>query len=257
MAFKICKQGTCGITVTDINEDYQTSSILTTSGNIYYTFTESSSVNALISITYDDTRTLVTSDVTTHYVSHNDTTDEDTNVTDESVLEFGTDGLYEVQHLILPTIEYVEKYINQGLATLFPNGIYYTYDGKVYKYGSQEEVDMELLVEINTTGTTIIKETKNTFSLCHLQDCFYNLCKKLLNNLCGCNKDCDKANTYSQDIFNRDLIWMAINTIRYAIESGQYFEAQRLLESVSGCGNICAQFNTDSNLNTSGCGCNH
>jgi hypothetical protein len=22
MAFKICKQGTCGITVTDINEDY-------------------------------------------------------------------------------------------------------------------------------------------------------------------------------------------------------------------------------------------
>ncbi len=256
MAFKVCKKGTCGITITDINEDYQTTSILTTTGNIYYTFTESGSVNAITSITYDNTRTLVESDITEHNVSHNDTTDVDTNITDESTLTFGSDGLYEVTHIILPTKDYVTTYIEQGLTTLFPNGIYYLDNKKIYKYGSNEEIEVAVLVELNTTGTTIIKETKNTFSLCHLQDCFYNLCKKLLSNLCGCNKDCNKTSTYSEDIFNRDLIWMAINVIKYAINEGQYYEAQRLLESIDNCGNICSQFDSDNNLNTSGCGCN-
>lgn len=255
MAFKICKKGDCGITVTDLNE-YLDSSVLNIAGNIYYTFEESSSVNAIISISYDNTRTLVASDITKHEISTDDQTGETTNVTDESELTFGNDGLYEVVHLVLPNQKYIEKYSSQ-LPSTFPNGVYYINDEtkKIYKYGSTEEVDVALLVELNETGTTINKEMKNTFSLCRLQDCFYKLCKDLLNNLCGKSK-CTATDKYSQEILNRDIIWMALNVIKYAIEQGQYLEAQRILENITGCGNICGKFETN-NLNSSGCGCNH
>lgn len=253
MAFKICKKGDCGITITDLNE-YLDTSILTIAGDIYYTFDESASVNAIVSITYDNTRTLVDSDITKHETSTNDQTGETVNVNDESELTFGVDGLYEVVHIVLPNQKYMEKYTD--IEGYFPNGIYYVNDEtkKIYKYGSPEEVDVALLVELNEAGTTINKEIKNTFSLCRLQDCFYNLCKELLNNLCSIN-NCKSTEIYHQDILNRDIIWMALNVIKYAIDSGQYLEAQRLLENITGCGNICGKFET-TNLNSSGCGCN-
>ena len=34
---------------------------------------------------------------------------------------------------------------------------------------------------------------------------------------------------------------MAINIIKYLIGFGQYYEAQRILESITQCGNICKE----------------
>ena len=48
MAFKLCKKGNCGVTITDLNE-YQIQSYLTRSSTIYYTFMQSASINTLSS----------------------------------------------------------------------------------------------------------------------------------------------------------------------------------------------------------------
>ena len=115
------------------------------------------------------------------------------------------------------------------------------------------KVEIEELLEINPEGSTIIKETKNTFSLCHLLECFYNICKDLLSKLCPIN--CNSKSSYQELILNRDLIWMAINVIRYCIDLGQYYEAQRFLEQIQGCGTICRQYDVNKLKQAGGCGC--
>lgn len=256
MAFKICKKGTCGLTVTDLNdEDYQIVSMINTSGLIYYTFEESSTINALVSISYNDERVIRATDITTHSVVVNDQTGETTNVTDESEFEFEVDGLHSIYHIIVPTAEYVEKYRSQ-LYTYFPNGVYFTDNGKVYFLNSDlevEDAEIETLFDINTEGTTIIREEKNTFSLCNLEKCFAGICKALLSDLCP--EKCDTRDKYSQQIYNRDLVWMAINVIKYCIELGQYYEAQRYLELINGCGEFCSQYMSANKVKGIGCGC--
>lgn len=59
-------------------------------------------------------------------------------------------------------------------------------------------------------------------------------------------------------IYNRDIIWMAINVIKYLIELGQYYEAQRVLEDITQCGGICKDVMVDKNtIGGGGCGCNN
>ena len=258
MAFKICKKGTCGITVTDLNDDnYQLVSMMTTTGSIYYTFLESATINALVSVSYADERKLQAYDITTHRTVINDVTEQETYVTDESMFQFEVDGLHEITHIILPNADYISKF--EGLVhTYFKGGVYYTDGQKVYQFledYTSEEIDIETLLEINPCDTTIIKETKGTFSMCHLEECFANICKDLLSKLC--TERCNGTSKYAQDIFNRDLVWMTINVIKYCIEIGQYYEAQRFLENLIGCGNICAQYISGNGKKGSGCGCSN
>jgi hypothetical protein len=60
--------------------------------------------------------------------------------------------------------------------------------------------------------------------------------------------------SYKQKIFNRDVLWMGINVIKYSLEVSQYYEAQRILEDLTRCGNLC-----DTSLinPTYDCGCNN
>lgn len=252
MAFKLCKKGDCGITVTDLNSgEYQNISVLTTSGNIYYTFPESATINILSSINYEGEYTIEASEINPHYQ-----TEDGLDVPDESELSYGIDGLYQVDHLILPTIEWYENYQSDVLN--YFSLVYVIDNGRVLKLNNAtktfNEITLEELLEVNTTGTTIIKESKNTFSLCHLLDCFYNLCKDLLSKLCPLS-NCKGKSEYADLILNRDMIWMAINVIKYCIELGQYYEAQRILEQISGCGTICYKYDKSKAKNNRGCGC--
>jgi hypothetical protein len=40
-------------------------------------------------------------------------------------------------------------------------------------------------------------------------------------------------------IYKRDLLWSALNVIKYMIEIDQYEEAERLLERIMGCNGLC------------------
>lgn len=251
MAFKLCKKGNCGVTITDLNE-YQIQSYLTRSSTIYYTFMQSASINTLSSINYEGESTLQAYKINTHYE-----TDEHLPVPDESDLDFVVDGLYEVNHLILPTLEWYETYKTEVFGENGFTSVYFIDGEDVYKVNpvTREiiKVEIEELLEINPKGSTIIKETKNTFSLCHLLECFYNICKDLLSKLCPIN--CNSKSSYQELILNRDIMWMAINVIRYCIDLGQYYEAQRFLEQIQGCGTICRQYDINKLKQAGGCGC--
>lgn len=251
MAFKLCKKGNCGVIITDMNE-YQSQSYFTKSSNIYYTFEQSASINTLTSINYEGETTLQVHEINKHYL-----TEDGVQVIDESQLDFKVDGLYEVNHIILPTLEWYETYKEEVFGVNGFTGVYFIDEDKIYKVHpitrEIEEVSIEQLLEVNTEDTTIIKETKNTFSLCHLLECFYNICKDLLSKLCPVS--CNSKSQYQDLILNRDLIWMAINVIKYCLELGQYYEAQRFLEEIQGCGTICRQYDVDKLKQAGGCGC--
>ena len=244
--FKVYTTGGCTIKVTDCS-DYASESVLSSYG---YTFMQTCTVNVLRRMTDKDTYTVVTSDIQQHYLSE----DGVTQVIDESSLDFGEDGLYEINHIILPNTDWFDTYKgNVLISSVYSNGIYITDGEKIYKYinNSLEEVPVEQLVVANPVNTTISIGSKNTFSVCHLKECYYAISKKLLNEICplACSKD-----EFKEDEFNRDLIWMALNVIRYCLDLGQYYEALRFLKQIQGCGNVCPQY-TETTVNHTGCGC--
>ncbi len=247
--FKLCKQGTCGIAITGLerdNSEYLTDSTTVSIRN--YTFLQSVTINAITSIKSDSTETLDTYGVVTH----------ETDVVDESDFNFSTDGLYKVTHIILPTDAWLTSAIEKnGISTYTLIYYYDTTTKSIYKYLNSVKTvsSIEELLEVNASDTTtIIRADKNTFCLCRLNECFYKLCKALFSSLPA--KCYNKIDENKNMIYNRDLIWMAINIIKYLIEQSQYYEAQRILEEVTQCGSICSNIVVDKNSG-GGCGCSN
>lgn len=177
------------------------------------------------------------------------------------------DGLYEVTHIILPTDVWLKYVLERDKSALTAYNLIYYYDTQsqsFMKYVDEESVavSVEEILEVNATPltdvkektTTIIRGDKNTFCMCHLNECFYRLCKNLLGDLPGrCQNKLDDVKML---IYNRDIIWMGINVIKYLIELAQYYEAQRVLEDITQCGGICKD--VDRVVEGGGsCGCNN
>jgi hypothetical protein len=110
--------------------------------------------------------------------------------------------------------------------------------------------DVKEIIEIDAEDTTIIKSSLYTFCICYLQECLYKINKNLINELCG--KCANKINYSKEKVINRDLILMSLHIIKYLIDFGSYLEAQRVLESISQCGNICK---TLTKSDDNGCRC--
>ena len=245
--FTVCRQGTCGISITGVERDSnQYLTDVTTTSIRNYTFLQTVSINAITSIKADLTETLDVYGVVNHI----------TDTVDTSNFEMSTDGLYRVTHIILPTNEWLLDAISKNGISLYTLIYYYnTTDKLFYKYisGTSTEVTIDELLAVNPTSTnTIIRTDKNTFCTCRLNQCFYNLCKSLFGILPS--KCANKVDENKSMIYNRDIIWMAINIIKYLIEQGQYYEAQRILEEVTQCGSICNNIVVDKNSG-GGCGC--
>lgn len=152
------------------------------------------------------------------------------------------DGYYEIYHIILPTKEWYEAGIIPDL------DIYYTDGNQFYNVvnGVSKEVSVADVVNANCDGNTISQTSLAQFSICQLFDCYINTCQQVFDNeLTSCDKNADL-------IHKRDLIWMAINAIKYHVELGQLMEAQRILEELTNCGGIC---NDTSSTSKQGCGC--
>lgn len=172
---------------------------------------------------------------------------------DESIVQLPQDGLYSISHIVLPTVEWLEKVKIDAPSLLEEYSKIYVSDGeKVYEYINSEykEVEPELIAEINTSETTISKAENSTFSIWELQKCYIYLCNQiLLDKTLKCIEHVDK-----NIVFDRDLVWMTLNIIKYHLELGQAFEAQRLIEQMNYCHGICKKHSNKSN-NLSGCGC--
>lgn len=162
------------------------------------------------------------------------------------------DGWFTVNYIVLPTKQWFDN--NQDQLDSY-SIVYYIDNETVYKYINGENIQTNIneLIEVNEYQTTISKYVQNLVSICFLKKCFINLCKQILE-LRGFSKCKVKGNVDDNLIYNRDLIWMSINTISYLTEFEQLAEAQRLIEILEeSCNGICKSFNRE--VNSYGCGC--
>lgn len=124
---------------------------------------------------------------------------------------------------------------------------YYYKNNKFFHLGSQ--ITLQELLEINPEVSKIKLEYINYFSTCNLKKCFIKICQDIFKSS---NSVCEKSNVDGTLTYKRDLLWSALNVIKYFTEMNQFEEAQRLLEQLSECNGLCPSQN---NNNFSGCGC--
>lgn len=172
---------------------------------------------------------------------------------DEIEVKLPKDGYYEVVHIILPTVEWLQNKLTDEKFDLSTYSSIYVTDGqRVYKYydNTLTECNIKEIVLINSENTTISRCFKDFFCIWFLQNCYVNLSKKVLSNT---TSKCKNSNL-SDAIFDRDFVWMTLNVIKYYIEFNQLSEAQNILEEVNSCNGFCNSPNKITNTK-SGCGC--
>ena len=175
-------------------------------------------------------------------------------------INISIDGWLSIYYLVLPTKEWFIR------ASKIPNIlnlydiVYYVSKGTVYWYQPnigefgklsklQELVDIAQIPNIKTT-LSITKKDK--VSICNLQKCYINLCQQIFESrkLTQCY---NKNNIDRELIYKRDLVWMAINVIKYMVECNQLYEAEHIIELLHSCNGVCGDKKVRSNGN--GCGC--
>lgn len=175
----------------------------------------------------------------------------------EFILPVDFDGWFTVNYIVLPSEEWFnrEKAKNDGSALPIYNIVYYSDGNHIYKYIEDkiEEVTLSEILEINPVDTTLSKTSSDYVSICFLQKCYINLCQQIFNQR-GFSPCWNKNNIDSELVFKRDLVWMAINVIKYLTEFNQLSEVERIIEQVNGCNGLCKSNSTYQSTG-SGCGC--
>lgn len=169
---------------------------------------------------------------------------------DEAYYDIPHDGRFHITHIILPSKEWLEQFLESGAHLNLE--IYVTDGDNIYLYSNGEYISQnpEDLISKSDEGTTLSKYSQYHFSICNLYKCYIEHCKKLFNlSVARC---ADKSKV---DTFNRDFLWMTINVLKYYIQFGQLDEAQRILEEINYCGTFCNDVYDNPQI-TSGCGCN-
>lgn len=154
-----------------------------------------------------------------------------TKESDQIVCDFKVDGNYSICKIDVPLDE---------------TNPYYYKDGKFYK--NIKEVELNEVISVNPEISKLNFSYDNYFSTCHLWQCYIKICQEIFDKRASIK--CDTTNVDQETIYKRDLLNSAINVINYMASLGQYVEAQRLLERISGCNGLC-----NTGVTTNGCGC--
>ena len=166
------------------------------------------------------------------------------------------DGWFDVIHLVLPSIEWFNKEIDksEGSALGLYDLVYFSDGIDIYKYldGNVSQVTINEVLEVNPINTTISKTNREYVSICFLRKCYINLCQQIFEDR-GFSRCWNKNKVDSELIYKRDLVWMAINVIKYLTECEQLAEVERIIETIQGCNGLCVSSNLTSKTN--GCGC--
>ena len=167
------------------------------------------------------------------------------------------DGWFTVCHIVLPSDKWFDSELKKDTnsAINLYDVVYYTNGKQVFKYinNNSQEVSINEIINRNSEGTTISIVKKDYVSVCFLRKCYINLCQQLFNS--NIISECSNNRKNNCDlVFQRDLIWMALNVIQYLTELNQLSEAERIIEQLGrGCNGLCKQ--TFEQLSKSGCGC--
>lgn len=187
----------------------------------------------------------------TEYSSPTYTLHSDIDQDDAILLTASQDGWFTVTHIVLPTSTWFESATEAELGLY--SIVYYTDGEYIYKYvdGTTSITTIDEVIEVNTEDTTLSIVTKDYVSICYLKQCYINYCLSIFNN--SAFTECWNDNDSDEDAYKRDIVWMAINVIKYLVKCGQLYEAERIIETINGCRGICPSSNSTSK--TSGCGC--
>ena len=166
------------------------------------------------------------------------------------------DGWFDVIHLVLPSIEWFNREIDksEGSALGLYDLVYFSDGIDIYKYldGNVSQVTIIEVLEVNPINTTVSKTNRDYVSICFLRKCYINLCQQIFEDR-GFSRCWNKNKVDSELIYKRDLVWMAINVIKYLTECEQLAEVERIIETIQGCNGLCVSSNLTSKTN--GCGC--
>ena len=154
-----------------------------------------------------------------------------TKAEEEIKFNIGLDGYYTLCKIVVPTTF---------------NAMYYYKDERFYR--GLSEVELSELVNVNPEISGLDISYYYYFQLCKLRKCYIKAAKAILDKRAPIR--CDSKGVDHSDIYKRDLLWSAMNTIMYLAELEQFEEAERLLERITGCNGLCE--NTNSKCN---CGC--
>ena len=166
------------------------------------------------------------------------------------------DGWFDVIHLVLPSIEWFNREIDksEGSALGLYDLVYFSDGIDIYKYldGNVSQVTIIEVLEVNPIITTVSKTISYYVSIRFLRKCYINLCQQIFEDR-GFSRCWNKNKVDSELIYKRDLVWMAINVIKYLTECKQLAEVERIIETIQGCNGLCVSSNLTSKTN--GCGC--
>lgn len=159
---------------------------------------------------------------------------------DEAYYKLEKDGRYFIDHIIIPSLDWYKNQLTNENNILSEYSLIYLTDGvEFYKCidGNLFNCDSLELASVNPNAdTTISKSTQETFSICFLNNCYLNLCNNQISSLIK-----DRCNNNKIDLFDIELINLALHAIKYNVELGYTENAQAILDDLFTCNNICQQ----------------
>lgn len=151
------------------------------------------------------------------------------------IFNIGLDGFYTLVTLKVPKD---------------PQSEYYYQNEDFYHNGTK--IELQELIELNPNVSGIETIYDYYFQTCKLRKCFIDICYQIFDIQNPSN--CINSKLDPNLIYKRDLIWSALNVIKYMSEMDQYEEAERLLERIVGCNGLCNN-QCHGSHNNSNCGC--
>lgn len=257
--FDICTDNGCNVTCTDVTEVKGTGNayLPEDTDNVSYgrfRYSETGTISVLMLMSSDQYKTKL--------VQYTDHSQHEKGTRIKLPVKF--DGLFHVFNIVLPTEDWVEDMAKNHpeLLSLYDEVYYFGRDSynnfaifkKSFKNNTAiEAVDVEEVIERNRIGTTISMATGVHFSICFLTNCYLSLCQQIFEN--AAFSSCNSRQTVDSELaYRRDLVWMALNVIRYMVRCNMLEEAQRMIENISGCNGLC-KGNYYLDNRKPGCGC--
>lgn len=161
------------------------------------------------------------------------------------------DGWYKIYQYVIPNNAWLEWATEQGILENY-DSVYVVKDNVLYKYVDGELTQCYVEELLSDTGTTNVWLTeKNVFVIFNLWQCYLNYCKKMLDNECSKDSNCDST-CDDEMTKNRNLLWIFLNVIQYYVHFGMFDKAQEFLEEITGgCNTLCSNemFSKDYNCN--------